>query len=67
VIYGAAGENDSAYVPDLPGCVVTGFIRDEVEREMRDAVAFRLEGLGQVGEPIFEPLQLTATSVDVAA
>lgn len=67
VIEGAAGENHSAYAPDLPGCVATASTREEVEREMRDAIAFHLEGLRQVGEPIAEPSQLTATYVDVAA
>jgi predicted RNase H-like HicB family nuclease len=34
---------------------------------MRDAIAFHLEGLREVGEPIPEPSELTATYVDVAA
>ena len=36
----------SAYAPDLPGCVATGATREDVEREMRDAIAFHLEGSG---------------------
>jgi predicted RNase H-like HicB family nuclease len=67
VIEGAAGENYSAYAPDLPGCVATGATREEVEREMRDAVLFHLEGLLDGGEPIPEPSELTVTYVDVAA
>jgi predicted RNase H-like HicB family nuclease len=67
VIEAAAGENHSAYAPDLPGCVATGSTREEVKRAMRDAVAFHLEGLRQLGEPIPEPSDLTATYVDVAA
>jgi predicted RNase H-like HicB family nuclease len=35
----------SAYLPDLPGCVATGVTREEVEKEMHDAIAFHLEGL----------------------
>jgi predicted RNase H-like HicB family nuclease len=62
VIEGAQGENFSAYAPDLPGCVATGAIRDDVECEMRDAIAFHLEGLRKSGEPIPEPSELTATS-----
>ena len=46
VIEGAEGENYSAYAPDLPGCVATGATREEVEREMHDAIAFHLEGFG---------------------
>jgi len=67
VIEGAQGENYSAYAPDLPGCVATGATIEETEREMQDAIAFHLEGLRDVGEPIPEPSNLTATYVDVAA
>ena len=35
----------SASSPDLPGCVSTGKTRNEVEVNMRDAIAFHLEGL----------------------
>jgi len=67
VIEGAEGANYSAYAPDLPGCVATGATREEVEREMRDAVAFHLEGLRAAGQPVPEPSELTATYVQVAA
>lgn len=67
VIEGAAGENYSAYAPDLPGCVATGATIEQVEREMHDAIAFHLEGLREAGQPIPEPSDLTATYVDVAA
>lgn len=40
-----AGSNYSAYVPDLPGCVATGGTVEEVEREIREAIEFHLEGL----------------------
>jgi predicted RNase H-like HicB family nuclease len=67
VIEGAEGENCSAYVPDLPGCVATGATRAEVEREMRDAIALHIEGLRDAGEPIPEPSELTTAYVQVAA
>jgi len=35
----------SAYSPDLPGCVFTGGTREEVERNMREAIEFHLEGM----------------------
>ena len=35
----------SAYSPDLPGCVSTGQTREEVERNMREAIEFHLEGM----------------------
>ena len=42
----------SAYSPDLPGCVATGATRQEVEKEMHDAIEFHLEGLRLEGEPV---------------
>lgn len=49
------GTGYSAYSPDLDGCVATGKTREEVEREMQQAIAFHLEGMAQNGEPIPEP------------
>ena len=46
----------SAYSPDLPGCVATGSTREEIEREMREAIEFHIEGLRRVGETIPKPL-----------
>ena len=45
----------SAYSPDLPGFVATGATRDEVEKEMHDAIAFHLEGLRLEGETVPVP------------
>jgi predicted RNase H-like HicB family nuclease len=45
----------SAYSPDLPGCVATGRTREEVEREMHDAIEFHIEGMRLAGEPVPEP------------
>ena len=42
----------SAYSPDLPGCVSTGATREEVKANMREAVAFHLEGLRLEGVQI---------------
>jgi predicted RNase H-like HicB family nuclease len=35
----------SAYSPDLPGCVAAGRTPAQVERAMREAIEFHLEGL----------------------
>jgi predicted RNase H-like HicB family nuclease len=35
----------SAHSPDLHGCVSTGRTRDEVERNMREAIESHLEGM----------------------
>ena len=40
IVIEKAQGNFSAYVPDLPGCVATGAIRQEVESEMREAITF---------------------------
>ncbi|RWE08023.1 MAG: type II toxin-antitoxin system HicB family antitoxin [Mesorhizobium sp.] len=39
-----AGNNFSAYVPDLPGCIAGATVR-ELETEIRDAIRFHIEGL----------------------
>lgn len=45
----------SAYVPDLPGLAVFGATREELEQNLREGIAFHLEGLVLDGEPIPEP------------
>ncbi|WP_192360651.1 type II toxin-antitoxin system HicB family antitoxin [Mesorhizobium mediterraneum] len=45
VVIEKAGNNFSAYVPDLPGCIATGATVPEVENEIRDAIRFHIEGL----------------------
>jgi predicted RNase H-like HicB family nuclease len=45
----------SAYSPDFPGCIATGSTRDDVEREMKDAIAFHLDGLRAEGMAIPKP------------
>jgi predicted RNase H-like HicB family nuclease len=45
----------SAYSPDLDGCVATGMTREQVEREMQEAIEFHLEGMTRNGEAIPEP------------
>jgi predicted RNase H-like HicB family nuclease len=58
--------NFAAYVPDLPGCVATGATRAEIEHNIREAIAFHLEGLQEDGLPIPEP-QTEAIVVEVDA
>ena len=47
-----AGDNFSAYVPDLPGCVATGATAAEAEKAIREAILLHLEGLRRDGTPI---------------
>lgn len=50
----------SAYSPDLPGCVSTGQTREEVEQNMREAIAFHLDGLREEGLTVPEPHTFSA-------
>ena len=50
-----ANDNYSAFVPDRPGCVAVGDTVEEVEREIRDAIRFHIEGLKEDGLPVPEP------------
>ena len=58
--------NYAAYVPDLPGCVATAGTREEVLKEIPEAVEFHIEGMREDGEAVPEP-QATADVVEVAA
>ncbi len=55
VVIEKAGGNYSAYVPDLPGCIATGDIVAEVERELSEAIRFHIDGLKQDGLPVPPP------------
>ncbi|MBV8900850.1 MAG: type II toxin-antitoxin system HicB family antitoxin [Verrucomicrobia bacterium] len=55
----------SAYSPDLPGCVATGATREELEKNMHDAIEFHLEGLRLEDEPVPLP-RSEATYCEVA-
>lgn len=54
IVIEKAGENFSAYAPDLPGCIATGKTREEVESNMLDAMQLHLQGLIEDQTPIPE-------------
>lgn len=56
----------SAYSPDLPGCIATGVTEDEVQRDMKDAIAFHLDGLKEEGLAIPKP-HSSSSYVDIPA
>lgn len=56
----------SAYSPDLAGCIATGSTREEVEREMKGAIAFHLDGLKAEGMAIPQPSS-SSSYVDIPA
>ena len=55
VVIEKSPNNYAAYVPDLPGCVATASTREEVLQEIREAIAFHIEGMRADGEPVPEP------------
>ena len=66
VVIEAAGDNYSAYVPDLPGCVATGATVEETERSISEAIEFHVEGLRAQNLPI-PPASSRVNYVEVAA
>ena len=59
VIFEKAADNYSAYSPDIPGCIATGRTRDEVEKNIKEAISFHLEGLEKDNLPLPEPASFT--------
>lgn len=55
VVIEKAQSNYSAYVPELPGCVAIAASIEEVEREIREAIEFHIEGIRQDGESVPVP------------
>ena len=60
IVIEKTGTGYSAYSPDLPGCVSTGMTREDVERNMQEAIEFHLDGLREEGYPIPEPVSASA-------
>ena len=59
IVIEKTGTGFSAYSPDLPGCVSSGHSR-EMESNMREAIAFHLDGLREEGQPVPEPQSYSA-------
>lgn len=66
VVVEKAKRGFSAFSPDVPGCVATGRTRRGVERAIRDAIAFHLEGLREDGDRVPSPRSYT-TYVEVSS
>ena len=50
----------SAYSPDLPGCISTGHTREDVEKNMQEAIALHLDGMREEGQSLPEPHSYSA-------
>lgn len=56
----------SAYSPDIPGCIAAGKTRKTVEKRMKEAIQFHLEGLEELGQKKPKPTAHSAY-LEVAA
>lgn len=63
-VYERAGDNYSAYVPDLPGCVACGDTVDETAQLIKEAIELYVEALREDGKAVPDP---TTTAGPVAA
>lgn len=60
VVIERAGDNFSAYVPDLPGCVSVGDELAEVSANIHEAIILYLAQLRAEGRAIPEPTTVVA-------
>ena len=66
IVVEKTANNYSAYVPDLLGCIATGYTIEETEREIREAIEFHIEGMIEDGFPIPQPTS-TVQYIEIAA
>ena len=66
VVFEQADFNWAAYVPDLPGCITTGKTLDEVESNIREAIAGHLSTLREFGYPVPDPTSV-AREVEISS
>jgi len=66
VVYEQAGNNFSAYVPDLPGCIAAGETLAETKQLIREAITLHVASMRNNGEEIPEP-SIFVDSVAIAA
>ena len=52
IVIEQAGNNYSAYAPEVPGCVATGLTQKEAESNMREALEMHLRGMEKDGLPL---------------
>lgn len=66
IVVEKAGNNFSAYAPDLPGCIATGSTVKEAEQEILEAIKFHIDGLREDGLPVPAPSSVVEY-LDIAA
>ncbi|WP_428114656.1 type II toxin-antitoxin system HicB family antitoxin [Candidatus Poriferisodalis sp.] len=62
VVIEQTSNNYGAYAPDVPGCISTAETPDEMLENIREALAFHIDGLVESGDPVSVP----AMSIDDA-
>ena len=55
MVFEQTPNNYGAYAPDVRGCVSTGSTWEEIQANIREALAFHIEGMAENGETIPEP------------
>ena len=55
VVFERTPNNYCAYVPDLPGCIATARTWEGIQDEIREAIAFHIDGLREKGDSMPEP------------
>ena len=55
IVFEETATGFSAYCPDLAGCVANGATKTEVEKNIKEAIDFHLEGLQEEGIAIPPP------------
>ena len=55
VIYEWVGNNYSAYLPDLPGCIACGDTMEETEQLIKEAIELYIDALREDGQPVPPP------------
>ena len=64
VVIDKTDSGNSAYVPDLPGCVAAADTQIETRELIGEAILIHLDSLREHGDPIPEP-QASVTTVSV--
>ena len=55
IVIEKAGENYSAYSPDLPGCIAVGDTVEETQRNIEEAILFHIQSMIENNEPVPVP------------
>lgn len=54
VVFERVPSNYCAYLPDLPGCISTGKTWEEIQQNIREALAAHVETMLEYGDPLPE-------------